>query len=375
QRFGLSYLTTQLLNQGNGDLNTTQLAEKFADIGAQYGADTSRDMIKIQLKTVTTAQALQEAIATLALIINKPEFPQESFNQEKKQQLIAITQIQESPSDVANDVFFKKLYRNHPYAHPVTGTLETVNLLRNNQVRDFYKQYLVGSNAFVVLVGDINSEKAHDIAEQLMGHLPKGQTAPPIPKAPALQAAETITINYPSSQTVLQLGQIGITHQVENYFPLVVGNYILGNGSLVSRLSNEVREKRGLTYGISSDFIPMPGEGPFLISFSTQNDRAQTALKITQKTLAAFVTDGPTEEELIAAQKYLVGSFPLSLSSNSNIANALLRMAFYHLPDNYLESYTAQIESVTLPEIKKSFEELIQPDKMLLVTVGAPNKS
>ena len=374
-RFGISYLTTQLLNQGNSGLNTTEVAEKFADIGAQYNADSSRDMIKIQLKTVTTAEALKDAVANLALIINKPVFPQDSFNQEKKQQLIAITQTQESPIDVANEVFFKNLYQNHPYAHPVYGTVETVNLLKNSHVRDFYKQYFVGSNATIVLVGDISSDKAHDIAEQLMGTLLKGQAAPPIAKAPALQAAQTVIINYPSSQTVLELGQIGINHQVANYFPLVVGNYILGNGALVSRLSNEVREKRGLTYGISSDFIPMPGEGPFIISFSTQNDRAKTALEITQKTLATFVTEGPTEEELTAAQKYLTGSFPLSLSSNSNIANALLRMAFYHLPDNYLESYPAQIESVTLPDIKKAFEALIQPNKMLLVTVGAANKA
>jgi zinc protease len=150
----------------------------------------------------------------------------------------------------------------------------------------------------------------------------------------------------------------------------MVGNYILGGGSLVSRLGIEVREKRGLTYGVDSQFLPMPGEGPFVIGLSTKNNQAAQALTITHDTLNAFIQDGPKEQELESAKHYLTGSFPLSLASNRSIANLLLRMSFYHLPDNYLETYVARINSVTNDEIKLAFKQHVNPDKMLLVTVG-----
>ena len=373
--FGLSALTTELLAQGSANLDATQVAEKFADIGAQYNSETSRDMAVLQLKTLTSNDALTQAIDTLSLIINKPSFRQEAFNREKNQQLMAINQLQESPSDVANLIFFDKLYQNHPYAHPVKGTLDSVNALRLSHVSNFYKQYFVSSNAVIVMVGAIDRDKAHQIAEQLTLHLPRGHEAPAISKAEPLSAKETVTVNYPSSQTMLRIGQIGIDHRAPDYFPLMVGNYILGGGSLVSRLSLEIREKRGLTYGVVSQFMPMPGDGPFLISLSTKNTEAANALGATEEILTSFLANGPSEEELTAAKQYMVGSFPLSLASNGNIAGMLLRIAFYHLPDDYLDTYTARVEAVTLAEIKKAFDNAIHPDKMLFVSVGKLEKA
>lgn len=368
--FGLAALTGQLLHQGNANLNATQIAEKLADTGAQFDSETSRDMSRLQLKTLTTPEAMKQAVDTFALIINKPAFRQDMFNRQKSQQLIALTQAQESPENVANLLFFNKLYHNHPYAHPINGTAEALKKISVWQVRDFYKRHYVGSNAVMVLVGAIDSEKAHAVAEQLTSTMPKGQAAAAIPKAVPLAAAEKITENFPSSQTMLRLGQVSIAHNNPDYFPLMVGNYILGGGALVSRLSNEVREKRGLTYGIISQFMPMPGDGPFLISFSTKNSQAGNAMKITLEVLTSFLTSGPDEEELTAAKQYLTGSFPLSLSGNSNIAGMLLRMAFYNLPTDYLDTYTANIEAVTTADIKKAFDRNIHLEQMLLVSVG-----
>ncbi|MGQ3889902.1 M16 family metallopeptidase [Legionella sp. CNM-1927-20] len=368
--FGLSALTTELLDQGAGNYDATQLAEKIADTGAQYNAETTRDMVVLQFKTLTKEDALTPAIDALAAIINKPLFRQEAFNREKSQQLIAIAQRQESPNEVANIAFFNKLYGNHPYAHPILGTEQTVKAINLNQVRDFYKRYFTSQNATIVLVGAIDSAQAHKLAEQLTAGLRQGSPAPIIPKAAPLPAEEKVTINYPSSQTILRLGQTGIDHANPNYFPLMVGNYILGGGVLVSRLANEVREKRGLTYGVVSQFIPMPGIGPFIINLSTVNQQADTALNITKETLINFLTKGPTEEELAAAKQYMTGSFPLSLASNSNIAGVLLRITFYKLPDDYLDTYITHINSVTTKDIKQAFDETLQPNRMLLVSVG-----
>lgn len=368
--FGLSNLTANLLNQGNRGLDATAIAEKLENVGAQYSSETNRDMSVFSLKTLNTKEALEEAVSTFSLILSEPDFPKTAFQREKNQQLMAIAQAQESPDELANVNFFTALYQNHPYAHPVLGTEQTVTAITHQQVHDFYRRYFVSSNAIIVLVGAIDTQKAQQIAEQLMHNLPKGQLAPPIPKALPNLESKTISVSFPSSQTALRLGQLGIDHHTKDYFPLIVGNYILGGGVLVSRLATEIRENRGLTYGITSQFLPLPGDGPFLISFSTKNKQAENALHLTQKTLAIFIEKGPTAEELKAAKQYLAGSFPLSLASNSSIASMLLRMAFYHLPANYLDNYVAYINAVTLKEIQDAFKRHLHPDKMILVSVG-----
>jgi zinc protease len=370
EKFGLSSLTTNMINQGSLAMDASQTAEKLADAGAQFGAESSRDMAVLTLKTLTKADAMKEAVETFATIINKPAFPEDSFNREKHQQLLGIDQTQESPEDVANQLLFKQLYLNHPYAHPINGKKETVNALTTKDLSNFYKQYFVGTNAVMVMVGAIDSMQAHQLAEQLTAGLAKGQPAATIPKALPLAVGKRIAVDFPSSQTILRLAQIGINHHDPDYFPLTVGSYILGGGALVSILAHEVREKRGLTYGISSQFMPMPGNGPFLISLSTQNKTAETALQITEETLATYLKNGPSEAELKAAKQYLIGSFPLSLASNSSIANILLRSTFYNLPEDYVDTYTMRINKVTTAEIKNAFQKQIHPDKMLIIAVG-----
>jgi zinc protease len=369
-QYGLSALTTHMMNQGNAGKNATTIAQALADTGSQYDAETSRDMVILNLRTLTNKEAMDQSISTFGKIINHPDFPDDAFSREKKQQLMAIEQADESPDDVANTHFFEALYQQHPYAHPVNGTTGTVNTIKKQQVIHFYKQYYAASNATLVIVGAIDLSKAHQIAEQLTQELPKGQPAGNISKAKPLGKGEQIQVEFPSSQTAVRLGQIGIDHQNPHYFPLMVGNYILGGGSLVSKLATEVREKRGLTYGISSQFTPMPGNGPFIITLSTKNNQANNALKITEDTLHQFINDGPDQQELEAAKQYLTGSFPLSLGSNRAIAGLLLRMAFYHLPDNYLDSYVAHINAVTVDDVKQAFKQQVNPEELLLVRVG-----
>lgn len=369
-RHGLSSLTEQLLNQGNAGLSATEIAESLADKGSQFSSETNRDMSVFSLRTLTEKEALNQSVKTFSQIINRPDFTNEAFEQEKNQLLMAIEQSQESPDEVAMIEFFLKLYKNHPYAHPVNGTKPTVQTLTQKEVSDFYQRYYVANNATLVLVGAVDLQTAHSIAETITQPLRAGSPAQPIPKAPSLVKEETISINFPSTQTMIRMGQIGIEHSNPDYFPLLVGNYILGGGTLLSRLGTEIREKHGLAYGITSQFVSMPGNGPFIISLSTKNNQATQALKLVKDTLEDYINKGPTQEELDAAKLYLTGSFPLSLTSNRDIASLLLRMTFYHLPDNYLETYLEQINKVSTESIQKAFALTVHPDKLLLVTVG-----
>lgn len=370
EHFGLSALTTNLMDQGNAGLDATAIADSLADVGAQFNAETSRNMAVFSLRTLTNKEALDPAKITFNKIINHPDFPDAAFAREKQQLLMAIKQDQESPDDVANLKFFNALYKDHPYGHPVNGLSDTVSALTKEQVKTFYQQYFVAKNALLIIVGAVDSPTAHQIAEQVTQELKPGKRAAPIPMAKPLDAGQSIQVKFPSSQTIVRLGQLGIAPKNPLYFPLLVGNYILGGGSLTSRLAIEVREKQGLTYGIDSQFSPMPGRGPFLISLSTKGDEAQKAIKLSEEILQQFIKEGPKQEELEAAKLYLTGSFPLSLASNSSIAALLLRMTFYELPEDYLDTYIAHINEITLDQIQKAFNENVTPQTLLLVTVG-----
>ncbi|MGC1182154.1 M16 family metallopeptidase [Legionella sp.] len=370
KHYGLSSLTSRMMNQGNAGQDATTIAESLADTGAQFNIQVNRDMVVFNLRTLVSKNALAQSSKTFAQIINHPDFPDEAFIHEKKQLLMAIKQEQESPEEIANLNFFKALYQQHPYAHPINGTKETLNSINKNQLLKFYHHYYTGTNAVLVMVGSISSQTAHQLATQFTQELPIGNPAPRITQALPLTQAEKLNTPFPSTQTMIRLGQIGIDHHNSSYFPLLVGNYILGGGSLVSRLAIEVREKRGLTYGVNSQFAPMSGEGPFIISLSTRNKQTKQALSIIQDVLHNYIHNGPDDQELEAAKQYLIGSFPLSLASNRTIADLLLRMTFYHLPDNYVDTYVTSINKVSKDEIKEAFKKHVDPDKLLLVTVG-----
>ena len=370
QLFGLSTLTTRLLNQGNGGLNADALATKIAETGAQFASENNRDMIVLQLKTLTEPDALKQAIDAFTLIIEHPDFPHTAFEREKNQQRMAIQQTLESPDQVANQTFFRALYQAHPYAHPINGDIKTLDAITLKDVKHFHQQFFVKQNAVLILVGALTRENAEALAEQISRNIPTGSKAPHIPKAKPLSEAMDINVPFPSSQTVLRLGQLGINHHNPQYFPLIVGNYTLGGGALVSRLAEELREKRGLTYGVHSQFIPMPERGPFVIGLSTQQPQAETAEGLTRNTLTQFIQTGPNDAELKAAKQYLIGSFPLSLASNQNMANILLKMAFYGLPDDYLDTYTDHIQAVTIDAIRNAFQHNLQSTRLLQVMVG-----
>lgn len=369
--FGLSTLTSQLLDQGTRGMNATAIAERLAQFGAQFSSDNARDMTVYHLKTLTEPKALSQSTQMVADILQRPSFPRDAFYRERNQLMMSIKQSNESPDTIANRALMESLYPNHPYGHPVDGTLNTVRELQNWQVQRFYKQQYTGEHTLVVIVGDIDKEKAQSISQELVGKLPATSAQQiTIPKAQAKDSKARADITFPSSQTMIRLGQVAVDHNDSEYFALTVGNYILGGGTMVSQLAKELREKRGLTYGVYSQFIPMPAEGPFTVSLSTKASQAQEALGLIQKVVKDFIEKGPSEEELTQAKQFLTGSFPLSLASNNNIANMLLRIEFYHLPQNYLDTYSAHIEGVSTDDIKTAFKHHLDPERMTVVTVG-----
>jgi zinc protease len=185
-----------------------------------------------------------------------------------------------------------------------------------------------------------------------------------------LQAALEQRIAHPSSQTHILLGQPGIRRDDADYYALYVGNHVLGGGGLVSQLSNEVREKRGLSYSVYSYFLPMGERGPFQLGLQTRNDQVDEALQVLRDTLATYVAEGPSAEELEAAKNNITGGQALRIDSNRKILEYLAVIGFYELPLDYLETFNAKVEAVTLEQVREVFRRRIQPERMLTVLVG-----
>jgi zinc protease len=367
---GLAELTNTMLDQGTKTLNADQIAQKFDDVGANFGTTVNRDMAVVSLQSLTDPKYLNPALQVFTDVLTAPNFPQQAFSRTQKQTLNAIAEQQQIPDAVAKNAFYAATYDNLPYAHPTIGTQQSVSNLTANNLQNFYKNYYVAKNAMVTIVGALDRQQAETIANQLTNNLSSGEAAPSILLAPSLTQANQQHIKFPSAQTNILVGQIGINYQDPNYFPLLVGNYVLGGAPLTSRLFNEVREKRGLAYSVGSSFVPLYARGPFVIVLQTRNTESGEALKIVNDTMNDFIKQGPTENELAITKKKIINGFPLTLASNDAISNYLIAIGFYQLPLNYLDTYRQKVDAVTTQQIKDAFQQAVHPDRMVTVMVG-----
>ncbi|PCJ32321.1 MAG: peptidase M16 [Gammaproteobacteria bacterium] len=370
QLAGTALLTNAMLNEGAGGLNADQIAVKFEDVGAHFSNSSRRDMAALSLRSLTTEDALPAALTMFTDILTKPDFPLDSFDRIQKQILISLQAEKQSPSAIASRAFYSGLYGEHPYAAMPIGNEVSVGQLNLAVLEAFYKQYYVANNATVILVGAISKQQAEMIAEQLLSGLEAGDKPTKMNKVMPLAQAKQVVINHPSSQTHIVMGQPGMNRGDADYFALYVGNHILGGSGLVSQLSNEVREKRGLSYSVYSYFRPMRELGPYQFGLQTRNDQAQQALSVMKQTLVDFIDKGPTEAELIAAKQNITGGFALRVDSNSKIAGYLAVIGFYDLPLTYLDTFKQSVNAVTVEQIKEVFSRRIDADKMVTVLVG-----
>ncbi len=367
---GVALLTSSMLNQGTKNKDTDAIATAFDDVGAEYSAESERDMAVLSLRTLSKADALQPAIDTFVEVIGQPVFPEKSFDRLINQVKTSLQSEKQSPSAIADRAFYQQLFGEHPYAAMPIGTESSVNGITVADLQQFYQQYYVAKNAVLVIVGDADIKQAKALAEKISNSLPTGKKAAALPKVEPLESAQEVRLPYPSSQTTILMGQPGLTRDDADFFPLYVGNHILGGSGLVSIISNEIREKRGLSYSAYSFFRPMREAGPYQFGLQTRNDQAEQALEVLKQTLVDFVEQGPTTEQLTAAQKNITGGFALRLDSNSKIADYLAMMGFYQLPLDHLDTFNARVEAVTVEQIKAAYKKRVHPQKMITVLVG-----
>ena len=263
------------------------------------------------------------------------------------------------------------IYGAHPYGLRSSGEADTVALLTRQDLVDFYRRHYTVDQAVVAIMGSVSRGEAEAIADQLTGELPRSGGPAAIPDVPPLERAESRMIAHPALQSHVLIGAPGIKRDDPDYFPLFVGNYILGGGGFASRILGEVREKRGLAYSAYSYFSPLKERGPFMIGLQTRKDQAGEALAVVRATLKEFLAQGPTADELKKARQNLVGGFPLRIDSNRKILDYLGMIGFYRLPLTYLDDFVPNVEKVTLADIRDAFARRVDPERMVTVIVGA----
>ena len=354
-------------------LDENALGEAWADLGAQYSSSAGSDRMSFSLRTLTEPDLRVKAVVLAARQIGEPSFTDKVWQRDRQKAIAGLLESYNRPGNVAGRAYGQAVYGNHPYGfEPTEATLGRISAA---DMQQFYTSGVVACRARISMVGAITRVQADEIAQQLLARLPQVTCStlpalPIIPEVVALTQAQQKNIAFDAAQAQVLFGQPGYKRTDPAFFPLLVGNYILGGGGFVSRLQNEVREKRGLTYGASSNFAPGLHAGAFTVSLQTRPDQATQALEVARNVVSDFVANGPTETELKAAKDNLIGGFALLIDSNRKLLGNISNIAWNNLPLDYLDTWSRQVDKVTLEDVKTAFSAKLQPEKMVIIVLG-----
>ncbi|CBL45531.1 probable peptidase M16 family protein [gamma proteobacterium HdN1] len=367
---GLAAITNSLLDEGTPSANVDEIARQLESIGASIGLGSYRDMAIISLRTLTDPAYLDKALALLYDVSAHPSFPAESLSRIRQQMLVGLEAEKQRPEATLNRVFYSVLYAGHPYGIPPSGTPESLKAITASDIAAFHSRYYVASNLVIAITGAIDREKANQIASAIDNALPQGEPAPALPVPKGATASQEIRLPFASSQTHIVVGGLSVDRRTPDWAALYVGNEILGGGGFASRLNQIIRQDNGLAYSVYSSISPMAQAGPFTMGLQTSNETADQALALVNSTFKKFIAEGPTEQELEATKKNILGGLPLSTANNRAIVDQLGAMAFYDLPLDYLKTLPEKIAAVTLADVRNAFAKDIASHAQITLMVG-----
>ncbi len=376
---GLASVTAGMLSKGvtanalQKALDENQLSEAWADLGASFSVSSGSDRMSMSLRSLTYPDLLSKAAELAARQIGQSAWPEAIWQRERQRINAAIKEANTRPAVLAGRAFSQAVYGTHPYGFETTEA--TVANISVADMQAAYKAQVLPCAAKVSIVGAVSKAQADALVTMLLQYLPRseclqtsGLTA--VAEVETLTKAVDIRLPFDAAQAQVLMGQPGYKRDDPDFFALLIGNQILGGGGFVSRLTNEVREKRGLSYSVYSGFSPGSHAGAFTIGLQTRPDQAEQALKVSQEVLARFVQDGPTEAELQAAKDNLIGGFALRIDSNRKLLDNVANIAWNKLPLTYLDTWTQRMAFITTAQIKAAFQRKLQPEKMVTVVLG-----
>jgi zinc protease len=367
---GVANFISAMLDEGAGEYDHTQFQERMEDLALKMSFEDGRDAFYGSFETLTANRA--PSIEMLRLAINKPRFETEAVDRIRKQLLASLSFAAKSPDKVASKAWSAAAFPGHPYGRPSEGTIESVKSITRDDLEAYRRRIFARDTLRVVAVGDIDAQTLGLLLDQVFGGLPaKAELVPVADTTPKpTEKLQVIDMNVP--QSVVQFGMNGIPRKDKDFLPAYVLNQILGGGGFASRLTEEVREKRGLAYSVYSYLQPFRHVALFGGGVATKNEEVGRSLDVIRAELKRMADEGPTPTELANAKSYLTGSFALRFDTNSKIANQLLWMLQEDMGIDYVEKRNALVEAVTLDDVKRVAKRLLKVDDLIVTVVGKP---
>lgn len=370
EREGLASMTADLLRQGTLSKSAAEFSEAVDFLGGylESGADWDQTTVSGEF----LSRDFRKGLGLLSEMVLAPAFRDEEVERTRKQTIAAIQQSLDDPETIANKQFARFLYRDHPYARPPEGTTASVPALRRTDILSFYRTYYVPNNAILAIVGDIDGRDAVESAKQAFGGWKKKPfPRPAYPDPPLIKGKRVIVLDKPDvNQTQIRIGTIGIKRSDPLYFPAQIASTILGGG-FTSWLNQEIREKRGLSYGASAGFETRLAPGPFVVSTFTKNETVKETISVAFETVSRFREKTFTREDMVKAQNYRAGQFPLGVETTDQLAAQIADLAFHGLGRDFIDKQIERLRSVTLEDLGRVARLIPTEDYVLLVVTNA----
>ena len=376
-RAGLASATALMIGKGlkargaMPALDENAVGEAWADGGALFSASASSDRMSFTLRSLTRTEVLDASMRLAARHLADPAFAANIWTRERQRWSASLRESLTKPGTVADRAWTPAVFGSHPYGQQTTP--ESLLAVSVSDMQAFHARHIVPCRAKVSVVGALNRAQVQAWVTELLAALPSGATCAALPAVPEVQPltqAREIFIPFESAQAHVSMGQPGFKRDDPDFFALTVGNYVLGGGGFVSRLTEQVREKRGLSYSVYSYFSPGLHAGPFAIGLQTRPDQARQAVEVARAVLQEFVEKGPTQAELQAAKDNLTGGFALRLDSNRKLLDNLANIAWHQLPLDYLDTWTQKVQALTVQDVSQAFVRKVQPERQVTVVVG-----
>jgi zinc protease len=367
---GLASLTCDLLDEGAGELDSSAYQGKLEDLATRLSFGAGEDTTGVSVRSVTAN--LAPSLALLKLALAAPRFDDAAVARVKSQLAASLARDERQPRTIADRAWRKAMFGDHPYARRLRGSTETIAAITVDDMRGFVRDRLARDVMLVAVVGDITAEQLKPLLDDTLGDLPAHAAPGTVPPLKPREEGETLVAKLPIPQSVVVFGQPGLKRVDPDWYAALVVNHILGGGGFSSRLTEEVREKRGLAYSIFSALQPMAMGGVIVGGVGTEKARVGQSIALVRSEWQRMRDDGPTATELANAKTYLTGSFPLSLDSTGRIAATLIDIMRDRLGIDYLNRRDALIDGVSLDDARRVAKRLFDPAALTFVVVGSP---
>jgi len=368
---GVANFLTSMLDEGAGEMRAAEFQSKLDELAIRMQSSASRDAFSGSFQTLTVNR--EEAVKLLRMALNEPRFDKDAVERMRTSISTGIVFDSKDPDKIASREWFRIAFEGHPYARSVKGSQESVAAISGEDLSAFHKRNFAKDNLKISVVGDINAKELGVLLDKVFGALPEKadikEVAQVVPKNGPIR--KVIKMDVP--QSVAQFGHGGINRKDKDFIPAYVLNYILGGGGFSSRLTEEVREKRGLAYSVYSYVYPYVHASIYFGGVATKNEGIAESLEVIRDELRRMAEHGPTPEELADAQQYLTGSYALRFDTSTKIASQLLWIQVEELGIDYVDKRNGLIDAITIDDIKRVAKKLLKPDSLIVTIVGRPS--